>query len=156
MNNILLQNDADVTQTYVGVSQGLNEAQFRTNTAGVNIVGQSRLTALWEQLKQGTWRTSVKLEVPFLETLGSTNAAGYVSQPSVAYTVVGIVTLFAPARSSSSDRAHVIRQLAHAIAGANATDDALINPATGAALAFENGAVNGQVSNLLVNLIPMT
>lgn len=156
MNNILLQNDADVTQTYVGVSQGPNEAQFRTNTTGVNLIGQSRLTALWEQLKAGTWRASVKLEVPFLETVGDANAAGYVSQPAVAYTVVGIVTVFAPARSSSEDRAHVVRQLAHAISGATASADALINPATGAAEAFENGAANGQISNLLVNLIPMT
>lgn len=156
MNNILLQNDADVTQTFVGISQDASKAVFRTNTAGVNLDGQTRLTAAWEELKTGVWRASVKLEVPFLETVGDANAAGYVSQPAVAYTVVAIVTMFAPRRSSAEDRAHAVRMLAHAMCGATASADALINPATGATEAFETGAAAGQVSNLLVNLIPMT
>lgn len=130
MNNILLQDDADVTRTLLPVSNADRNLVWRGNENGVPIDGQIRLTATWERLKSGDYRLSAKLEVPVMETIGASAATGYVAAPKVAYVMVGIFTLFAPARSTIADRANVYRMLAHAIVGANNLADTGLAPGT--------------------------
>jgi hypothetical protein len=136
MNNILLQDDQDVTHTFLPVSNANQNLVWRENATGVPIDGQARLTSTWERLKSGDYRLSAKLEVPVMETIGAAAASGYVAAPRVAYVMVGIFTLFAPARSTIADRANVYRMLAHAIIGANHTADYGSFPGTAAADAF--------------------
>lgn len=136
MTNILVQDDADVTRTLLPVSNANQNLVWRGNEAGVPIDGQVRLTNVWERLKSGDYRLSVKLEVPVMETIGAAAASGYVAAPRVAYVVVGIFTLFAPSRSTIADRANTYRMLAHAITGASSSADSLVSPATGVSGAF--------------------
>lgn len=133
MNNILLQDDADVTRTLLPVSNADRNLVWRGNENGVPIDGQIRLTSTWERLKSGDYRLSAKLEVPVMETIGASAATGYVAAPKVAYVMVGIFTLFAPARSTIADRANVYRMLAHAIVGANNLADTGLAPGTAGA-----------------------
>lgn len=136
MNNILLQDDADVTRTLLPVSNADRNLIWRGNEAGVPIDGQIRLTHNWERLKSGDYRLSAKLEVPVMETIGASAASGYVAAPKVAYVMVGIFTLFAPARSTIADRANVYRMLAHAVVGANNIADTGLAPGTAGAGIF--------------------
>lgn len=138
MTNILVQDDTDTTITLLPVSNANQNLVWRSNLSGVPIDGQVRLTSVWERLKSGDWRLSAKLEVPVMETIGAAAATGYVAAPKVAYVLVGIFTLFAPSRSTISDRANVYRMLTHAIVGANAVADGGLHPGTAVAQAYSN------------------
>lgn len=95
---------------------------YRANVANVPIEAQVRLSYLSEKLKSGVYKLSMKLEVPVQETLGASGtSAGYVAPPKVAYTVAGIFTMYAPARSTSQDRANVLKMLIGVAQGASAT-----------------------------------
>jgi hypothetical protein len=123
MSNILLQDDSDTTITFLPVSNANQNLVWRANLIGVPIDGQARLTATWEKLKSGDYRLSAKLEVPVLETIGSAAATGYVAAAKTAYVMVGIFTMFAPARSTAADRANVYRMMTHLMMGASSTAD---------------------------------
>lgn len=156
MINILLQDDTDTTRTFIPVKQDGNSASYRTAQADIPMGGQTRISAVWEEMKNGTFRASVKLEVPLMETASGSNSAGYDAAPSVAYVIPIIVTIFAPPRSTAADRAHAVRMLAHAIIGANGTADQYVNPATGGAGEFAAVTSTRPIANLLINLVPMT
>lgn len=138
MTNILLQDDTDTTITLIPVSNANQNLMWRGDAASVPIDGQVRLTSTWERLKSGDYRLSAKLEVPVMETIGAAAATGYVANAKVAYVMVGIFTLFAPARSSIADRANVYRMLSHAIIGAGTAADAGSFPGTAAADAYKS------------------
>lgn len=138
MNNILIQDDTDTTITLLPVSNAHQNLVWRGNMAGVPIDGQPRLTVVWERLKSGDYRLSAKLEVPVMETIGSAAASGYVAAAKVAYVMVGIFTMFAPARSTISDRANLYRMLVHALNGASHIADSQMNPGSGAADVFKS------------------
>lgn len=118
MNNILVQDDAGNQITLLPITNADKNLVWRGNAAGVPIDGQTRLTATWDRLKSGDYKLSAKLEVPVMETIGSAAASGYVAAPAVAYVMVGICTMFAPARSTIADRANMYRMLMHALCGA--------------------------------------
>lgn len=151
MNNILLQDDTDTTRTLLPVSNADRNLVWRGNESGVPIDGQIRLTSNWERLKSGDYRLSAKLEVPVMETIGASAASGYVAAPKVAYVVVGIFTMFAPARSTIADRANMYRMLAHAITGANQNVDTSTNPATAGASGF--AAITSPMPFAFINLV---
>lgn len=151
MANILLQDDADITRTLLPVSNANQNLVWRGNEGGVPIDGQIRLTSTWERLKSGDYRLSAKLEVPVMETIGASAASGYVAAPKVGYVLVGIFTMFAPARSTIADRANVYRMLAHAIIGASSSVDAFANPATGPAGSF--AALTNPMPYAFINLV---
>lgn len=133
MANISLKSD-DTTQvdhTLIPVSNADKNLVWRGDAAGIPIDGQIRLTANWERLKDGAYRLSAKLEVPVLETIGTAASSGYVAAPKVAYVMVGIFTMFAPARSTIADRANTVRMLAHAVCGASSTFGTGMNPGAG-------------------------
>jgi hypothetical protein len=151
MNNILIQDDEDVTHTLYPISNAHQNLVWRENAAGVPIDGQARLTAVWERLKSGDYRLSAKLEVPVMETIGAAAASGYVAAPRVAYVMVAIFTLFAPARSTIADRSNVYRMLAHAICGATQVADSGSFPASAAANVF--AASTAPMPNGFINLM---
>jgi len=128
MNNILVQDDAGNQATLLPISNADKNLVWRGNAAGVPIDGQTRLTATWDRLRSGDYKLSAKLEVPVMETIGSAAASGYVAAPAVAYTMVGIFTMFAPARSTIADRSNMYRMLAHALCGASSSANAGFNP----------------------------
>jgi hypothetical protein len=136
MSNILVQDDTDTTVTFLPVSNANQNLVWRANLIGVPIDGQARLTATWEKLKSGDYRLSAKLEVPVLETIGSAAATGYVAAAKVAYVMVGIFTMFAPARSSSADRANIYRMMTHLMMGASSTVDTGIDARAAATGSF--------------------
>jgi len=145
MTNVLLQDDTDTTRTFVPVVNEGKMRVWRTDVLELSIVLQDVLTYTWEQLKSGTYRLMIKLEVPIAATpaiMGDPD--GYAVAPKAAYTSVGIFTLFAPERSTAHDRADIVRMMAHAICGASAVADTIVNPATGAASAFVGGSSNIQ------------
>jgi hypothetical protein len=151
MNNILLQDDTDTTRTLLPVSNANQNLVWRGNEADVPIDGQIRLTTVWERLKSRDYRLSAKLEVPVMETIGASAASGYVAAPKVAYVMVGIFTMFAPARSTIADRANTYRMLAQAITGANHVADAGANPGTAAAGVYAGSA--GPMPQGFINLV---
>lgn len=136
MNNILVQDDTDTTRPLLPISNANQNLVWRGNDGGVPIDGQIRLTANWEQLKSKDWRLSVKLEVPVMETIGAAAASGYVAAPKVAYVMVGIFTMFAPARCTIADRANAYRMLVHALTGAGSVADTSMAPGTAVPGAF--------------------
>lgn len=138
MNNILVQDDTDTTITLLPISNADRNLVWRGNMAGVPVDGQPRLSIVWERLKSGDYRLSAKLEVPVMETIGSAAASGYVAAAKVAYVMVGIFTMFAPARSTIEDRANVYRMMVHALNGASNTADTQLNPGVGAANGFKS------------------
>lgn len=154
--NILVQDDTDSTRTLIPAMQDGNSAVYRTATSGLPVDGQTRMSLVWEQMRSGVWRCSIKLEVPFMETASGSNSAGYDAAPAVAYVVTSIFTIFAPARSTAADRAHAVRMMAHAVVGAAATADQGFHPGTAASGAFQGFGAANPVPNLLVNLIPVT
>jgi hypothetical protein len=95
----------------------------------------------------------MKLEVPVMETLGASGtSAGYVAPPKVAYTNTIIVTMFADGRSTTADRANLLKLGAGIIQGASSTTatgtldqasagDAWKNSTLPAPLAFITGSL---------------
>lgn len=154
MANVLVKDDQNVSQTLIPIKASNNEVMWRGNAAGVPIDGQIKLSGNWEVLKNGTWRGSFKLEVPTMESVQGSTAAGYVAAPKVGYTTVGILTIFAPPRSTSADRANTVRMLAHAVTGASSVAATEVDAAAGAANAYRDVADTRQITYTLVNLIP--
>lgn len=128
MNNILVQDDAGNTVTLLPVSNADKSLVWRANGAGIPIDGQVRLSVTWDRLKSGDYKLTAKLEAPVMETIGSAAASGYVAAPAVAYVMVGIFTMFVPARSTIADRANVYRMLVHALLGATTSANQGVDP----------------------------
>lgn len=152
--NMIIRDDAatPADHTLLPVYASDKGFQLRENAAGVPVDGQIRLTGAWERLKNGTYRMSIKLEVPVMETIGSSAASGYVANAKVAYVNVGIVTLFAPARSSIADRANTVRMLTHALQGATATAAGGVDSKSASGALFSGIASASQIPYSLVNL----
>lgn len=133
MTNLVRYDDATTpgAHTLIPVSNASQQLVWREDAASVPMDGQVRMTVTWETLKDKTWRASVKLEVPVLETVGTSSGSGYVAAPAVAYVMVGIVTLFAPRRSTIADRANLVKMLQGTI-GVKADGSAGSSSAVGA------------------------
>lgn len=138
--------------TLVAVSADSKGAIWRSNLPDVSQAAQLRLTVVWEQLKNGSWRGSAKLEVPSMETTAGGTAAGYEAAPAVAYVTTGIFTMFASPRSTAQDRANVVRMMTQLLSGANATDAGLLNSA--AANVFTSVTADKQIGYMFANEIP--
>lgn len=136
MANILLQDDSDVTKTLIPISNADRSLLWREDAEDLADAGQTRLSANWEKLKDGGWRLTAKLEVPVMETIGTAAASGYVAPAKVAYVVVGIFTMFSPARCTSTDRANMYRMMVQLLQGAGTSADAGLHAGTAAADAF--------------------
>lgn len=142
MTNLLVKDDGTPTEfTLVPVTDTPNPL-WRAAVANVPVDGQPRLTFSQERVKSGDYKVTAKLEVPVMETLGASGtSAGYVAPPSVAYVMVGIATLFAPARSTTADRANTLRMLVGILQGASSTTNTGTLANSAAADAWKNSVL---------------
>jgi hypothetical protein len=124
MTNILVKDDTITTPvefTLIPITDTPNPF-WRAAVANVPLDGQMRLNVTTEQQRNGSWKFTVKLEVPVMETLGASGtSAGYVAPPKVAYVNTGIFSMFADARSTVGDRANLLKLLVGCIQGASST-----------------------------------
>jgi len=153
MTNILVKDDAATPKewTLIPISDTPNP-NWQARDAGIPLAGQPRLVSSVEQVKSGDWKVSAKLEVPVMETLGASGASsGYVAPPSVAYTCTGIFTMFAPERSTTADRANLLRMMAGFLQGSSSTTNTGILANNAAGDAWKNSVLPGP--QLFVNLV---
>lgn len=123
MTNLLVKDDAATPNefTLIPITDSPNPF-WRGNAASVPIEAQPRLNATVDQVKNGGYKLTVKLEVPTMETLGASGtSAGYVAPPKVAYVTTGIMTMFVDRRSTSADRMNTLRMLVGLLQGASST-----------------------------------
>jgi len=154
MTNLLVKDDAatPIEVTLAPVTD-TPEPLWRSSIANVPIDGQMRLTASSIKLKNGNYKTTVKLEVPVMETLGASGtSAGYVAPPRVAYVTTSIFTMFADRRSTTQDRANALRLTIGCIQGASATTatGVLANTAAGSAWLSSTAAIPLLVTAMVV------
>lgn len=113
-----------VSHTFVAesVARAGNDviATYKEATAGVPDYAQGRITAKRSKLGSGVTRTSVRVELPVMESVSGVNSAGYTAAPKVAYTDTVEVVGYYSERSLISGRRSV-RQLAINVAGSIAT-----------------------------------
>ncbi len=152
MTNLLVKDDGTPTEfTLVPVTDTPNPL-WRAGVANVPVDGQPRLTLSQERVKSGDYKVTAKLEVPVMETLGASGtSAGYVAPPSVAYVMVGIVTMFAPARSTTADRANLVRMVIGILQGASSTTNTGTLANNAAADAWKNSVL--PVTQAFISLI---
>lgn len=123
MTNLLVKDDAStpVEITLIPVTDTPNPF-WRAAIAGVPFEGQPRLNITQERVKSGAYKYTMKLEVPVMETLGASGtSSGYVAPPKVAYVNTIIVTMFADGRSTTADRANLLKLGVGILQGASST-----------------------------------
>jgi len=139
MTNILVKDDTPTTAietTLVPVTD-TPKPIWRSLTAGLPADGQIRLEMDIQDLKSGGTRTTVKLEVPVMEQLGTAGTqAGYVAAPKVAHIVSGQFSLIADKRATAQNRADVLRMLVGVLQGAGSTTNTGVLAQSSAANAF--------------------
>lgn len=69
----------------VSKSGNIITALWKETVAGVPDEAQGRLTMKRATLKSGVVRTSVRVDLPVMESVSGVNAAGYTAAPKVAY-----------------------------------------------------------------------
>jgi hypothetical protein len=154
MDNILVKDDTITTPVEFTLNPVTDTPApfWRASVANVPLDGQIRLTLLSNEQQKSGVKTSVKLEVPVLETLGASgSSSGYVAPPKVAHVVTGIFTMFSSPRATNQDRANAMKMMVGILQGASATTATgiLANTATGNA--FVNSTL--PVTQAFVKLI---
>lgn len=143
MTNILVKDDAATPKewTLIPVTDTPNPF-WRANDSAIPLDGQPRLNVSMQQLKNGSYKITAKLEVPTMETLGASGtSAGYVAPPKTAYVTTCIFTMFADRRSTSQDRSNTLKMIIGILQGASATTATGILAQTAAGSAFLNSAL---------------
>jgi hypothetical protein len=139
MTNILVKDDAATPKEFTLVPiTDTPDPVWRANDASTPLEGQPRLTCSAEKVKSGSWKLTVKLEVPVMETLGASGtSAGYVAPPKVAYVTPIITTMFVDGRSTIADRANALKMMVGVLQGSSSTTatGTLANTAAGGAWA---------------------
>lgn len=104
-----------VSHTFVAASVARKDndiiASYKEATASVPDEAQGRVTIKHSKLGSGVNRTSVRVEIPVMESISGVNSAGYTAAPKVAYTDTVEVTGFFHPRSVIANRRSA-RQLA--------------------------------------------
>jgi hypothetical protein len=139
MTNILVKDDTVTTPVEFTLIPVENTPlpRWRASVAGVPIEGQVQLSVDVQKLKTGGYKTTVKLEVPVLETLGASgSSAGYVAPPKVAYVTTCIFSMFSDRRSTTQDRANALKMALGVLQGASATTATGVLANTSAGNAF--------------------
>lgn len=125
MTNLLVKDDAatPVEITFIPITDTPNPF-WRASISGVPFEGQPRVNVTEERVKSGAYKFTLKLEVPVMETLGASGtSAGYVAPPKVAYVNTAIFTVFADARSTTADRANLLKLAVGLAQGASSTTE---------------------------------
>jgi hypothetical protein len=143
MANLLVKDDATspVEITFIPVTD-TPMPFYRASMAGVPFEGQPRCTLTSEKLKNGSYKWTVKVEVPVMETLGASGtSAGYVAPPKVAYVNTTILSMFVDARSTVADRANLLKLAIGIIQGASSTTATGVLSNTAAGDAWKNSTL---------------
>lgn len=143
MTNLLIKDDATspVEITFIPVTDTPNPF-YRAAIAGVPFEGQPRITISGEKVKSGSHKYTVKVEVPVMETLGASGtSAGYVAPPKIAYVNTAIFTMFADGRSTTADRANLLKLAMGALQGASSTTATGVLANTAAGDAWKNSTL---------------
>jgi hypothetical protein len=144
MTNLLVKDDttsAVVEYTFIPVTD-TPRPFWRTAIAGVPLQGQMRLYVSSEDLKSGETKVSMALEVPVMETLGASGtSAGYVAPPKVAYTNKFYATAIVDPRSTSADRANLLKMACGLLSGASSTTATGVLDQSSAADAWKNSTL---------------
>jgi len=145
MTNLLVKDDAATPIEYTFIPVTDTPISFwRTQIANVPLEGQMRLWMSSQQLKNGSWKNTLKLEVPVMETLGASGtSAGYVAPPKVAYVDTTIITQFADRRSTIADRSNALKLTLGVAQGASATTATGILNQASAGAAFSASVLPG-------------
>lgn len=123
MTNIAIRDDAATLFTLIPVTD-TPVPVWETRTANVPIDSQMRLTESVVKQKNGSFKITAKLEVPVMETLGSSGtSAGYVAPPKRAYVTACIFTMFADKRSTIADRSNALKMTIGLLQGATSSAD---------------------------------
>lgn len=109
-----------VSHTFVAASVSRvgkeTSATYKEAIESIPDEAQSRVTIKLTKLGSGVNRTSVRVELPVMESVSGVNSAGYTAAPKVAYVdTVEVIGFFSP-RSTVTGR-RTARQLAMNIAG---------------------------------------
>lgn len=139
MTNLLVKDDAatPIEVTLLPVSDSPDDV-WRSNIDGVPLDGQIRYTLRTEVLKNGGSKTTAKLEVPVMETLGTAGTqVGYVAPPKVAHVTTTIITQFSDKRSVKQNRSDSLKMALGLAQGASdiTATGILANTAAGSAFA---------------------
>lgn len=152
MTNLLVKDDGTPTEFTLVPVTDTPFPLWRAAVSGVPVDGQPRLTFSIEKVKSGDYKATAKLEVPVMETLGASGtSAGYVAPPATAYVVTGIVTMFAPSRSTIADRANLLRMLAGVVQGASSATNTGILANNAAASAWKDSVL--PITQAFISLI---
>lgn len=113
-----------VTHTFVAASVSRvgkeSVATYKEAVSTIPDEAQGRITIKQTKLGSGVNRTSVRVELPVMESISGVNSAGYTASPKVAYVdTVEVIGFFSP-RSNVAGR-RTARQLALNVAGSIAT-----------------------------------
>jgi len=128
-----------VQHTFVPASNGRTAladefaAFWREVTASVPTEAQGTVETYVRKLKSGTYRVTLAVSIPVMESIGAQNAAGYTAPPKVAYVnTMQVVGYFSP-RSTLADR-QLVRQLVRNILDNTITSTTV----SGAGVAYES------------------
>lgn len=86
-------------------------ALYREEIAGIPTEAQVSATLKWKKLPSGVIQTTVRIDVPVMETALMANSAGYTAAPKVAYVDSVFMTQYHHPRSTITGR-RLARQLA--------------------------------------------
>jgi hypothetical protein len=115
---------------------------WRGNVSGVPLAGQIGTWLSAETLKNGKTKVTLKLLVPVMETLGASGtSAGYVAPPKVAYIEEMYVTRIIDPRSTTADRANVLKIGIGLVQGASGTTATGVLANTAAGDAWKNSTL---------------
>lgn len=145
MTNLLVKDDAatPVEFTLIPITDSPNPL-YRGNVSSVPLEGQMRVQMMTEQLKNGNFKVTCKLEDPVMETLGASGTSfGYVAPPKVAYVTTCIFTMFCDRRSTSQNRSDALKKIIGLLQGASATTATGTLDQASAGSAFLNSTAAG-------------
>jgi hypothetical protein len=141
MTNLLVKDDTTGTRieiTFVPVTDTPNPL-WRAQLSGVPFEGQPTLELFEEVLKSGDRKTTMMLDVPVMETLGTAGtSAGYQAAPAVAYHEKTWYTRISSKRSTISDRANALALGVGLLQGATSTTATGLLDQASAADAFKS------------------
>lgn len=142
--NLLVKDDATAPVEITLLPLGGTPSQWRSAIAGVPVYGQVMLEMNIEPLKSGTIKVTRKLSVPVMETLGASGtSAGYVAPPKVAYTNSDVRIQYVDPRSTTADRANLLKLATAIDQGASSVTATGVLNNTNAGDAWKNSVLPG-------------
>lgn len=143
MTDILVKDDTVTTPVeYTLNPVGDNPPRWRASQAGVPLEGQIRFSFDSVVMKNGSVKNTGKLEVPVMETLGTSGTStGYVAPQKVAFVETWIVTNFTDRRATNQNRADGLKMLLGIMQGASATTATGVLNQASAGNAFVNSSL---------------